>query len=220
MQAEQPDGYLTIPSTGMGNPVLVLHAWWGLNDTLRAFCTRLAGSGFVAFAPDLYHGQVADNISDAETLGAALDSNHLQAKAEIAEAAVFLRERAGQADSGIAVIGFSLGAYYALDLAAADPEHIRSVVIFYGTGPADHSKSKAAYLGHFAEDDEFEPQSNVDELEESLRRAGRPVTVYRYPDTGHWFFEPDRRQAYNPAAASLAWERTLAFLRRSFQAVG
>jgi dienelactone hydrolase len=42
-----------------------------------------------------------------------------------------------------AVVGFSLGAYYAFDL-AADPEHIRSVVIFYGTGPADHGKSKAA----------------------------------------------------------------------------
>lgn len=116
-------------------------------------------------------------------------------------------------DSGLAVIGFSLGAYYALDLAAADTEHIRSVVIFYGTGPADHSKSRAAYIGHFAENDEFEPPSNVDDLEESLRRAGRPVTFYRYLGTGHWFVEPDRSQAYNKAAADLAWERTLAFLK-------
>ena len=111
-------------------------------------------------------------------------------------------------------MGFSLGAYYALDLAAADPEHIRSVVVFYGTGGGDYSTSKAAYLGHFAEHDEFEPQTNVDELEESLRRAGRPVTFYTYAGTGHWFFEPDR-SAYNPAAASLAWDRTLAFLKRS-----
>jgi len=65
-----------------------------------------------------------------------------------------------------------------------DPEHIRSVVIFYGTGGGDHSNSRAAYLGHFAEKDEFEPQSNVDNLEESLRRAGRPVTFYRYSGTG------------------------------------
>src|SRR5919106_6432139 len=78
-----------------------------------------------------------------------------------------------------AVIGFSLGAYFALDM------------------------------------DEFEPQAEVDSLEESLSRAGRPVTFYRYRGTGHWFFEPDRSQAYNPAAASLAWDRTLAFLRRS-----
>jgi len=215
MSPTQPDGYLAIPPTGKGNGVLVLHAWWGLNDTMKAFCTQLAESGFVAFAPDLYHGKVADNIADAETLGKALDANYLQAKAEIAESTLFLNERVGQADRGLAVIGFSLGAYYALDLAAADPEHIRSVVLFYGTGDDDYSKSRAAYLGHFAENDEFEPQSNVDNLEESLRGAGRPVTFYRYSGTGHWFFEPDRLQAYNQAAASLAWDRTLAFLRRS-----
>src|SRR6185503_4677518 len=136
-------------------------------------------------------------------------------KAEIADATRFLSQRAGQAEGGLAVIGFSLGAYYALDLAAADPEHIRSVVIFYGTGGGDFSASRAAYLGHFAENDEFEPQSNVDELEETLRRAGRPVAFYCYSGTGHWFFEPDRSQAYDQAAASLAWDRTLAFLRRS-----
>jgi carboxymethylenebutenolidase len=214
MTHPQPQGFLAVPPTGKGPCVLVLHAWWGLNDNMKAFCTRLAESGFVAFAPDLYHGKVADNIADAETLGHALDTNHLQAKAEIADATLFLNERVGGADRGLAVIGFSLGAYYALDLAAADPEHIRSVVIFYGTGGGDFSSSRAAYLGHFAENDEFEPQSNVDGLEESLKHAGRPVTFYRYSDTGHWFFEPDRSQAYNQAAASLAWDRTMAFLRR------
>ena len=214
MTHTQPQGFLAIPPTGDGPDVLVLHAWWGLNDTIKAFCTRLAESGCVAFALDLYHGKVADNIPDAEALGSALDANHLQARAEIAQAARFLNERAGGESRGLAVIGFSMGAYYALDLAAADPEHIHSVILFYGTGPGDFGSSKAAYLGHFAEEDEYEPQSNVDELGEALRRAGRPVTFYRYPGTGHWFFESDRPQAFNPAAASLAWERTLAFLKR------
>jgi len=215
MTHSQPQGFLAVPSTGKGPGVLVLHAWWGLNDTFKAVCTRLAESGFVAFAPDLYHGKVADSIPDAETLVKALNANHLEAEAEITEATTFLDERAGQAGGGLAVIGFSLGANYALDLAAADPEHIRSVVLFYGTGGGDFSSSKAAYLGHFAENDEFEPLSGVNDLEESLRRAGRPVTFYRYPGTGHWFFEPDRSQAYNQAAARLAWDRTLAFLKRS-----
>jgi carboxymethylenebutenolidase len=217
MTDTQPQGFLAVPPTGKGpgHGVLVLHAWWGLNDTIKAFCTQLAESGFVAFAPDLYHGKVADTIADAETLGKALDANHLQAKADIAEATMFLNERVGQADSGLTVIGFSLGAYYALDLSNADPEHIRSAVIFYGTGADDFSNSKADYLGHFAENDEFEPLSNVNSLEESLRRAGRPVTFHVYSGTGHWFFEPDRPDAYNEAAASLAWDRTLAFLRRT-----
>jgi len=213
MPQPQNDGYLAIPPTGKAPGVLVLHAWWGLNDTIKAFCTCLAQSGFTAFAPDLYHGKVADTIADAEALGSALDADYLQAKAEIAQAAMFLNQKVEQAEHGLAVVAFSLGVYYALDLAAADPEHIRSVVIFYGTGDGDYSSSRAAYLGHFAENDEFEPQSNVDNLEESLRRAGRPVTFYHYPGTGHWFFEPDRSQAYNQAAANLAWDRTLAFLK-------
>src|SRR5690606_2427884 len=215
MPHTQPDGYLALPPTGKGDPVLVLHAWWGLNDTIKSVCTRLADAGFVALAPDLYHGKVADTIADAETLGRALDANHLQAKAEIADAVTFLKDCAGQTQRGVAVVAFSLGVYYALDLAAADPESIRSVVIFYGAGDGDYSNSRAAYLGHFAENDAYEPQSYIDSMEESLRRAGRPVEFHRYPGTGHWFFEPDRPQAFHPEAARLAWDRTLAFLKRS-----
>jgi carboxymethylenebutenolidase len=215
MTHSQPQGFLAVPPTGKGPGVLVLHAWWGLNDTMKAFCTRLAESGFAAFAPDLYHGKVVDNIADAETLSDALFGNPNQAKADVVQATTFLNQRAGQAGRGLAVIGFSLGAYYALDLSVTDPEHIRSLVIFYGTRPGDYSSSKAAYLGHFAETDEFEPQSEVDNLEAALRRAGCPVTFYRYPGTGHWFFEEDRAEAYDQAAATLAWERTLTFLRES-----
>ena len=93
MTHSQPQGFLAVPPNGNGPGVLVLHAWWGLNDTIRAFCMRLAESGFVAFAPDLYHGKVAEDIADAETLGKALDANFLQAKAEITDATLFLNER-------------------------------------------------------------------------------------------------------------------------------
>jgi carboxymethylenebutenolidase len=210
-----PDGYLTVPSTAQGPGVLVLHAWWGLNDTMKSFCTQLAESGFTAFAPDLYHGKIADNIADAEALGSALDRNHQQAKSEIADAAKFLLAYAGQTSQGLAVIGFSLGAYYALDLAASQPDLIHSVVIYYGTGGGDFSRSRAAYLGHFGEQDEYEPESNVDDLENSLRQTGRTVTFFRYPDTGHWFCEPDRPDAYNQEAANLAWDRTITFLKRT-----
>jgi carboxymethylenebutenolidase len=215
MTQSQPEGYLAVPPAGIGPAVLVLHAWWGLNDDMKAFCAQLAESGFVVFAPDLYHGKVTDNVTDAEALGSALDDDHLRAKAEIADATQLLSQRVGQAGNGLAVIGFSLGAYYALYHANANPEHIHSVVVYYGSGHDDHSNSRAAYLGHFAENDEFEPPSNVDALEESLRRAGRPVTFYRYPGAGHWFCEPGRPQAYDQAAAGLAWERTLAFLKGS-----
>lgn len=213
MSMSQPQGYLAVPSAGSGAPVLVLHAWWGLNDTVKTFCNRLAGEGYVVFAPDLYHGKVAHTIPEAETLGGELDERVEQAREEIQRAVAFLTERADAGTDAVSVIGFSLGAFYALDLSARMPEAVRKVVIFYGSGPADFAKSQAAYLGHFAADDPYEPQSNIDWVADELEAAGRPFKFYSYPGTGHWFFEPDRTDAFNAEASALAWERTLAFLK-------
>ncbi len=214
MSLTQPDGYLATPPSGDGSGVLVLHAWWGLNDTMKDVCNRLAGAGFDAFAPDLYHGRLADNVADAEALAKPLFAKMDQPRADVAAAATFLNEHTAHDGRGLAVIGFSLGAFFALDLSVTAPEHVHSAVVYYGTRPGDYSKSRAAYLGHFAAADDFEPQSEVDNLEEALKRAGRPATFHRYPDTGHWFCEPDRIEAYNQEAAEIAWERTLAFLKR------
>ena len=212
MTETQPLGYLALPESGSGPGVLVLHAWWGLNDTIREVCRRLAGEGFLAFAPDLYHGKLAETIEEAGALGEALDAEYQRARQEVAQAAAYLHARSGSPAGGIAVFGFSLGAFYALDLSAADPERTGKVVLFYGSGPADFTKSRAAYLGHFAADDPYEPPENVEELIADLENAGRPVTFYQYPGTSHWFFEPDRPE-YQPEAARLAWERTNTFLR-------
>ena len=214
MSHSQPEGFFATPPNGMGPGVLVLHPWWGLNDTIKTVCTRLADTGFSAFAPDLYHGRLATTIPEAESLSNALDAE--QAMQDVLAGMDFLSQHCRGAEQGLAVIGFSLGAYFALQLSIADPQRIRAVVLFYGTGPGDFSTSQAEYLGHFAENDPYESAEYVDSLEETLRTAGRPVTFYRYPGTGHWFFEPDRIEAYNPDAAALAWERTLDFLHKFF----
>ncbi len=213
MKNQQPQGFLAVPATGSGRGVLVLHPWWGLNNTMKMFCNQLSEAGFIAFAPDLYHGKLATAIQEAEKLSNALDAK--EARADIADAVDFLSEHAAQGDQGLAVIGFSLGAYFALELSATASDHIHAVVVFYGTGPDDYTTSRAEYLGHFAEADEYEPEQNINHLEASLRAAGRPVTFLRYPSTGHWFFEPDRPEAYNQAAAAQAWERTLTFLKET-----
>ncbi len=209
----EPQGFLAAPAYGSGRGVLVLHPWWGLNDTIRMVCTQLSEAGFIAFAPDLYHGKIAITIEEAKSLMNTLDQKEV--KSQIADAVDFLSERAGQDDQGLGVIGFSLGAAYALNLSAEDPDHIRAVVVFYGTNACDYSPARADYLGHFAEDDEFELVSEVNSLEASLRAAGRPVTFYRYPGTEPWFFESDRIEAYNQTASTLAWKRTLTFLRNT-----
>ena len=211
MPRSQPKGFLAVPATGNGPGLLVLHPWWGLNETIKAFCGRLAAEGFVAFAPDLYHGKVAATIKDAEILSSKL--NETQAVSDTSDAATFLSERAGPSSPGLGVIGFSLGAYFALGLSLEAPERVRAVVVFYGTRRADYRRSKAAYLGHFAQTDDYEPASEVSGLEDALRSAGRRVSFHTYPGTGHWFFEADRIDAYHEVASKSAWERTLGFLR-------
>ena len=211
MPTEEPEGYFASPENGEGPGVLVLHAWWGLNDTIKSICDQLATEGFVALAPDLYHGKVADTIPGAESLCNALNNDPAQAKADISSSVSFLKEHSS--GDGLAVIGFSLGAMYALELATEAPDDISSVVLFYGSGEGDFTKAKASFLGHFAENDPYESKKYVDGLEQSIRDAGRPVTFYQYPGVGHWFFEPDRTDAYEPQAAGLAWERTLDFLK-------
>lgn len=210
----QPDGFLAEPARGdPAGAVLVLHAWWGLNDAIRDLCRRLADAGYVAFAPDVYHGQVAATIPEAEALRQVFGTREAEeaAESDVVAAAQWLYTRAGQPAEGLAVIGFSLGAFYALLSATLLPEQIGKVVIFYGTGPTEFDAARAAFLGHFAANDPYEEHEYIDATRAALEAAGRPVTFYDYPDTGHWFFEADRLE-YNAAAAALAWERTLAFL--------
>lgn len=208
--SSKPDGFLAEPKSGHGRGVLMLHPWWGLNADVKAFCKRLAKAGFVAFAPDLFHGKVVKTKSEAEALVKAYEPREAELNAQIADATKYLVGRTGKE---IAVVGFSFGAYYALHLSNAEPTRVGAAVVFYGTGQEDFSKSKAAYLGHFAEKDDFEPKASVDGLTKLLQDAGRLAEIHTYPGTGHWFFEPGVKGSYDKAAADLAWERTLEFLR-------
>ena len=213
-------GYLATPDgtdTSGGPGVLVLHAWWGLTEPFRQACDRLAAAGFVALAPDLYRGKTTASVEEAETLSSALNQEEERVRGDITGALRFLREHGATSPAdgrgAIGVIGFSMGGAYALDTSVALPAEIAAVVIFYATYTGlDFAAAQAAYLGHFAENDPFEPLESVTELERELQTADKQATFYTYPGTTHWFFEPNRADAYDSAAATLAWERTLAFL--------
>jgi len=221
MREIQVDGrtmsaYLAVPEGGSGPGVLVLHAWWGLTEPFRRVCDRLAEAGFMALAPDLYHGKTTAAIEEAEALSTALYRDLERVRGDIAGAVQFLRQHdathLADGRGKLALVGFSMGGGYALDMSVILAKEIAAVVTFYATftGP-DYSRAKAAYLCHFAEDDPFEPAESVAQMEQELQAAGRPVTVPTYPGTKHWFFE-DNRPEYDAEAARLAWERTIAFL--------
>ncbi len=220
-EGEARSGYLVVPAGGTGPGVLVLHAWWGLNDFIKLLCNRLAAEGYVAFAPDLL-GKVVDTIDEAARLVQTSEEPGTQNAA--LRALRFLESqpgvrptagagaRAGTGGGRVGVIGFSFGAAYALLLSTLRPDAVAAVVVFYGTYIPDFSGAKAAYLGHFSPQDEYEPREGIEALQAALSEAGRPVSFYFYPGTTHWFMEEDRPDAYRAEAASLAWQRTLAFL--------
>jgi carboxymethylenebutenolidase len=206
--------YLATPESGSGPGVLVLHAWWGLTEVFTGVCDRLAVNGFVALAPGLYSGgETADSIPEAEQLVAKHDAAPAVAEGIALAGVDHLRALPNVAGDQIGAFGFSLGAYWALCLSQARPDDVGAVVTVYGTSDGDFSATWAAYLGHFAEQDDFEPLETVRALETTIRAAGREATFHVYPGTGHWFVEPNRPDNYNAAAADLVWERTLAFLK-------
>jgi carboxymethylenebutenolidase len=206
--------YLAVPERGTGAGVLVLHAWWGLTSVFTDVCDRLAAHGYLALAPSLYaDGATTASIAEAEALVAAHDSEPAVAEGIVLAALDQLRGLPAVTGVPVAVIGFSMGAYWALNLSQARPDDVGAVVAVYGSDGGDYGTARAAYLGHFAEHDDFEPLEAVRALESRIRAAGRDVTFHVYPGTGHWFVEPNRPDAYNAAAAELVWDRTLAFLK-------
>jgi len=195
-------GYLAMPAGGKAPGVVVLHAWWGLNDFFKEFCNRLAGEGFVVFAPDLYHGALAATIDEAETLSSKLERD--VANQEMVAVVEYLQNHPSISQTALGVVGFSLGAFLALWLAQNRPNDIAAAVLFYGTGDGKYNQAQAAFLGHYAENHPYEPTEVVRKLENTLRAAGRDVEFHTYPGTGHWFFEQDRPDAYDANAAQLA----------------
>jgi carboxymethylenebutenolidase len=191
--------------------VIVLHPWWGLNADVLGFADRLAERGFEVAAPDLFDGQVATTMEDADRISHAVNEDI--ADGRVLETVDVLLARMGDQSGRIGAVGFSFGGAWAMWLPAQRPE-VAATVIYYGsiTGPS-LARARTPVLGHFAETDPYEPAEGVAQFEQTLRSAGRDVEIDVYPRTGHWFAEPTNA-AYNREAAELAFERTVAFLNR------
>ncbi|MEX2047749.1 MAG: dienelactone hydrolase family protein [Chloroflexota bacterium] len=188
----------------------MLHPWWGLNDDVRAAAERLRGEGYEVATPDLFHGRVATTIEAARSLSGEVDKNWQSTMTEIAQEA--FAKLSPQADR-VAVLAWSMGAWFSWQLAQAHPDRIRGLVSYYGYGEVEPGKSPPPILGHFAEQDEFEPLEDVRKTEQALAEGGHAAQFHIYPGTKHWFDEPSRPE-FDKDASALAFERTLAFLDR------
>jgi len=202
--------YLAKPETVSAGGVLVLHSWWGLNSFFRDLCDRLAHEGFVALASDLYDGRVANTVAEAKELRAKMTA----ARKEPAYKYLIrmIGELQQEAPGDVALLGFSMGGHWAYWLAQRPELPVAQTVSFYAARGGDYSKSRSAFLAHFAETDEWVSAAGVKRLERDLARSGRDYQLHTYEGTGHWFFESNREDSYVPEAAELAWDRTLSFL--------
>jgi carboxymethylenebutenolidase len=206
LNASTARAYLAEPENG-GPGVLLLHAWWGLKPFFKQVCDQLAEQGFTVLAPDYYQGHVATTIEEADALREKIDQ---EIAGEIIKAAHDYLAARGQP---IGVIGFSMGASWAVSVAAKESD-IAAVIQFYGAGLADFTNFKAKVLGHFSDVDEWEPLEWVNKMEAEMKSAGVDVTIHLYPGVAHWFVESDRPE-YDAAASQLAWARTVAFLKEN-----
>jgi carboxymethylenebutenolidase len=202
------NAYLASPEGG-GPGVLVLHAWWGLKPFFKQVCDRLAEQGFTALAPDLRNGQIATTIEEAKTLMEQSDGDLVGGAVMTAKDYLLDLTK-----NKIAVIGFSMGAAWALIASSAKPGQFAAVVLFYGNEGVDYGKITAKVMGHYSDHDEWEPEEFVVNTFAEFKKAGVDATLHIYPGVAHWFVEEDRPE-YDPAAAELAWERTYAFLKKN-----
>ncbi len=204
-------GYLATPARGRGPGVLVIQEWWGLVGHIKNVCDRFAAEGFSALAPDLFHGKVASEPDEAGKLFMALNIGH--AEKDLAGAARYL---AGQSSTGkLGAVGFCMGGQLALFAGCIEPT-IGAVVDFYGIHPnvtPDYSRLKGPVLGLFAEKDAFVTPKTAREVEAAIKKAGQQAEIHIYPGADHAFFNDERADVYDKAAAEDAWRRTLAHFR-------
>ncbi len=210
--AGSPSGaaYLVHPDGGPGPGVLVLHSWWGLTDGVKDLVERLADAGYTALAPDLCAGELSADGEAAAILLAESDPNVTAAL--VLDSTVALRANSVVPQAPIAVVGFSMGASWALWLATRQPESVDAVVAYYGAQNIDFDDLAAPVLGHFAERDTLVTDDDLNEMHARLLLSEKSFQLHRYPGTTHWFAEPGVSEFHDADAAEQAWQRTLAFL--------
>lgn len=213
-------GYMALPSTGKGPGVLVIQEWWGLDPSLKETTNRLAAAGFVALAPDLYHGELAEHneMDKAAHLMQSLPAD--RAARDMSGALDYLATHPAVTTAGIGVVGFCMGGMLSFLIATHRPDRVKAVVPFYGfpqgdTEP-DWTKLTARVQGHMAERDDFFTAEAARALEEKLRALQKDVTLTVHPGTGHAFMGPHNALGtLNIELAARIWPQVFAFLRES-----
>ena len=208
-------GYLVRPAGAAGKlpGVLVVHENRGLNPHIEDIARRIALEGFMAFAPDALAplGGYPGDEDKARELFAKLDPQKV--REDFVAAAEYLKGRP-DCTGKIGVVGFCFGGGIANLLATRLPD-LSAAVPFYGAQPKpeDVPRIKAPLLIHYAEQDE-RINAGAAPYEAALKANKVRYQVFSYPGTQHGF-NNDTTPRYDKAAAQLAWQRTIDFLKKN-----
>jgi carboxymethylenebutenolidase len=206
-------GYLSKPKSGTGPGVIVIQEWWGLVDHIKDVADRFAREGFVALAPDLYHGKTAKSPDEAGKLFMALNID--RAEKDLRGATQFVLAQEETAGEKVGIVGFCMGGQLSLYAACANA-NVGACVNFYGIHPNVHPNIaglQAPVLGFFAEKDGSVTPEAARKLEAQLKGAAKQVEFHIYPGVSHAFFNDTRAEVYNERCAKESWQRLLQFFR-------
>lgn len=209
-------GYFAAPASGKGPAVVVIQEWWGLVEHIEDLVDRFAAAGFVALAPDLYHGKTTTSPNDAGKMLMELDAE--RAVQEIAGAGKYLLSRPECSSTKYGVIGFCMGGALAQYAATNDANNVGAAVSFYGgfkEVTPEWENLQAPILLIYGENDRGVPAERGRELQAKLQKLGKNAELAIYPNADHAFFNDTRPEVHNPEAAADAWTRTLELFRRS-----
>ena len=207
-------GYIALPESGTGPAVIVIQEWWGLVGHITDIVDRFAAAGFVALAPDLYHGQAASEPDQAKKLMMELELD--RAGEEIVTAAKYLASMKNTTSDRVGVVGFCMGGSLAIWSGTLSDQITATVGFYPGASWERHAPDWSRYSGkasiiHCAEGDGTSAAPGIQEALTEINGAGGDAVAYDYPSTGHAFFNDDRPEVFNESAAKLAWARTINF---------
>lgn len=206
-------GYLSLPASGTGPGVVVIQEWWGLVDHIKSVADRFASAGFVALAPDMYHGQATKSPDDAGKLMMALRID--QVEKDLRGAIDYVLGRPETTSKTVGTVGFCMGGQLSLYAACENPK-VGACVDFYGVHPnvqPNLANLRAPVLGFFAERDGFVTPEVARKVESDLKAAGKKVEIHIFAGADHAFFNDTRPEVYHADYAKQAWDRMIAFYR-------
>ena len=208
--------YLARPKAP-GPGVVVIQEWWGLVPHIEQIADRFAAEGFVALAPDLYHGEKATSPDQAGKLMMSLRID--EAARDLAAAAAYLGTLPEVTSPKVGTVGFCMGGALSLFAASRNPG-VGACVVFYGGHPnvkPDLASLQAPVLGLYAGLDTFVTPAVVDDLDRQLTALGKRHEFHTYPQSQHAFFNDQRPEVHDAVASKDAWTRTVAFFRRELK---